>query len=76
MGWLYGYYKLILRGRLVMMVIIQMSSLPNDGIDLIANDNDKGRGIETESDFRGMSYFWAKVKISFGAMKRIPIMMT
>lgn len=74
MGWLYGYYRLITRGRLEMMVIIQMPSLPNDGIDLITNDNVKGREMETESDFRGMSYFWARAKSSFGAMKRLPIM--
>lgn len=62
MGWLYRYFRLIIRGRLEMMVIIQMSSPPNDGVDLITNDNVKDRDMEIESDFRGMNYFWERVK--------------
>lgn len=67
-------YRLITRGILEMMVTIQMSILPKDGIDLIINDNDKGRDMEIELDFKGMNYFWGRVKSSFGAIKRLPIM--
>lgn len=31
-------------------------------MDLIANANDKGREVEIESDFRGMSMLGARVK--------------